>query len=826
MAATLRAHQVEAVDAAVKALELPPSGEVPSNGLRATVVSACGTGKTIMAAHAAKRLAPHGRVLILVPTLELLSQTIAAWRGEGHTGRAVAVCSLEGDPSLFMADVRTTTSAPQLALWASDGKPMMVFATYSSLGVLTEAHRTESLYGIKPLSQFDLACVDEAHRTSGSLGKAWAAIHHQDEVPAVRRLYMTATPRLWQPRPAHEVREGVREALPQELAASMDDVGIFGPTVFELPLGDAVRRSILARFQIVILELRDPAIYKARKSGRDMKSEEVRGARMAALQTAVLDAAAEHDLTTCITYHSRTMEAEAWAKGLPRVAQRLHAEDPKRYPAPDRVWADWLCGEHEPAYRREVLGQFARGIDDSGKPVHRAVLSNCKVLSEGVDVRAVDSVAIVDPKASVVEIVQVLGRALRKKPGQGKLASIVVPVFLGKNETVDDMHVSGSYRPLVNVMTALRAHDNRMIEMLAIPQENTGPLEPSQHIGDEPQDGDEAEEQRLLLRFSTKRDPNLIRKFVQMQIFDPERAQWARGYRAAERYVEEHGHLRVPLGHRAGEDADFPLGGWVSEQRRAYGTGSLTAKRTRWLEQLGMVWSMPDAAWEDKLAVLRSYAQKHGTLAAPKTAVWGEDEAEVAVGMLIANLRRPGGLGKNPARAAARAAQLTEIDPDWNCQWPLDWQRGWVKVRVCLEGGASLGELQPGVTVDGEDIGRWLQRQSERWNELMAAQQERLVELGVRAAPKPQKATRSGHRAGGARTAAFDRAVAALRQYREREGHVKVPRQHVEVVVDPASGDADGPEVAVRLGVWKSNVRSRRAGMSDEQQAVLDEFGV
>lgn len=825
MAATLRAHQVEAVNAAVKALELPLSGEVPSNGLRATVVSACGTGKTIMAAHAAKRLVPHGRVLVLVPTLELLSQTIAAWRGEGHTGRAVAVCSLEGDPSLFMENVRTTTSAPQLALWASDGKPMMVFATYSSLGVLTEAHRTENLYGIRPLDQFDLAVIDEAHRTSGSRGKAWAAIHHQDEVPTVRRLYMTATPRLWQPRPARKVREGVREALPQELAASMDDESVFGPTVFEFPLGEAVRRGVLARFQIVVLELRDPALYKARRSGQDMKSEEVRGARLAAVQTAVLEAVAEHDLTTCITYHSRTMEAEAWAKGLPGVAQRLYREDPVRYPAPERVWAEWLCGEHDAAYRREVLGQFARGIDEHGKPVHRAVLSNCRILSEGVDVRAVDSVAIVDPKASVVEIVQVLGRALRKKPGEGKLASIIVPVFLGKDETPDDMHVSGSYRPLVNVMTALKSFDNRMIEQLAIPQENTAPVEPSQRIGDDP--GEDEDEQRLLLRFSTKRDPRVIRKFVRMQIVDPEeRAQWARGYRAAERYFAQHQDLRVPLEYRQPEDdgGSYPLGGWISEQRRAYAAGVLHERRVGWLDELGMVWSVPDAAWEEKLAVLRSYAREHyGSLAAPKNAVWGEAEREVAVGMLIANLRRPGGLGKNRQRAAARAAQLSEIDPDWNCPWPLDWQRGYTKARACLEGGATPAELQPGVLVDGEDIGRWLKRQREHWSELTAAQQQRLDKLGVRPAPKPHKAAQSrggGKTGGGARAAAFDRAIAALHQYRERTGRAKPPRAHTERI------EYDGQEHDVRLGVWVSNVRSRRSSMSAEQQAVLDELGV
>ncbi|WP_398907819.1 DEAD/DEAH box helicase family protein [Streptomyces sp. Ag109_G2-6] len=145
-------------------------------GLRATVVAARGTGKTFMAAAAALKLARGGRVLVLVPTLDLLTQTVREWQAVGHTGPAVAVCSLEDNPELWAGQVRSTTSAPQLGLWHGRG-PVTVYAAYASLPVITEAHRGE--YGL-PMEAFDLVVVDEAHRTSGSAGKAWADVHRQE----------------------------------------------------------------------------------------------------------------------------------------------------------------------------------------------------------------------------------------------------------------------------------------------------------------------------------------------------------------------------------------------------------------------------------------------------------------------------------------------------------------------------------------------------------------------------------------------------------------------------------------------------------------------
>ncbi|MFB7374167.1 Helicase associated domain protein [Streptomyces sp. NPDC056222] len=860
----LRPHQEEAVEAIVRGLDIPPGKRIPEAGLRATVVAACGTGKTFIAAAAALRLARHGRVLVLLPTLDLLTQTVREWRLAGHGGPAVAVCSLEDDPQLWQLDVRTTTSAPQLGLWHGRG-PVTVYATYASLPVIAEAH--EGLYGL-PMDVFDLVVVDEAHRTSGSVGKAWAGVHRQEVIPAMRRLYMTATPRIWMERPPRsrsqereEAQEAVEERgrvdpgrgagkrgrggleemeeqrrlageaeewrgeggeaergvyvsrprldrLPKELACSMDDERVFGPVVYELSLASAISRGLLAKYQIVVAELTDPVVTPDRLAGVERYEEQLRGERLAAMQTALLETMAAHGLRTTITFHHRTVEAEAFAVGLGRVASRLHAVDPGRHP--ERVWSGWLCGEHAGSHRQSVLADF-------GRRAGRAVLSNCRVLGEGVDIRSVDSVALVDPRGSAVDIVQAIGRALRQKPGEGKMATLIVPVFLAPGEKPEDMISSKSYRPLIRVLEGLRAHDEKAVEMLAIPQESQKMVvDPSVPVGQAPEEGEE--ESRLLLRFAAPRDPALIAKWITFQVIHTERQDWRRGAEAALRYRQREGDLDVPYEHVEAAGA-FPLGRWLSDQRRAYRAGTMTGKRAAELEELGMVWDTADAGFETNLAAARAYYELHGTLAAPRHATI----LDQAVGQWLTNVRRPGGLGKDQGRARRRAAALAAIDPDWNpgtLGWTVDWQRHHAYLTQLLAEGARLTAIVPGVTRHGEDVGRWLATQRRNFGRLGAEQQRRLGGLGV----EPQKAqparmaaaktaTASGPGAGGT---AFQTGLQALQQYVAREGRLP-GRAVVEQLPDGSSH---------RVGIWYANQKARRDKLTTDQHAALAALGI
>ncbi|MFE0737388.1 Helicase associated domain protein [Streptomyces sp. NPDC058855] len=878
----LKEHQVDQRAAFRRWVGFPARSSVPPQGARATIVSATGSGKTIMAAACALESFADDRILVTVPTLDLLAQTAQAWRLVGHRAPMVAVCSLENDPLLNSLGVRTTTNPIQLALWAGHG-PVVVFATYASLvdredidapegqrkvrGPLEAALAGgERLYGQR-MDGFSLAIVDEAHGTAGDLGRPWAAIHDNQRIPADFRLYLTATPRiLAAPRP----QKGA-DGQEVELATMSDDPnGTYGAWIAELGLSEAIEREILAGFEIDVLEIRDPSPVLG-------ESEEARrGRRLALLQTALLEHAAAYNLRTVMTFHQKVEEAAAFAEKLPKTAAALYVNDasdedlakaeklPKssidaefyeleacRHVPPDRVWSAWLCGDHLVSERREVLRQFANGIDATGRRVHRAFLASVRVLGEGVDItgeRGVEAVCFADTRGSQVEIVQNIGRALRlNKDGSTKIARIIVPVFLEPGEDPTDMVASASFRPLVAVLQGLRSHDERLVEQLAsraltsgkrkvhVRRDEEGRIVGAGGEGDgeeQEQDDTDAAAESALLHFSTPRDAATIAAFLRTRVYRPESLVWLEGYQALLRWRRENeitGLYAVPydVEVEVGVTKDFPLGRWVHQQRKALRAGELEERRKILLDapEAGMVWEPGEEAWENKLAALRSYRRATGHLAPRQDAVWGEGEAMVPVGQHMANLRRKGGLGKDPERAAQRAKQLAAVDEDWNCPWPLDWQRHYRVLADLVDVDGVLPAIEPGVLFEGDDIGRWLERQKNpgTWAQLLPEQQERLSKLGVQPteAPSPAPAAARATKGPSKTQAAFQRGLTALAQWVEREGDRPVPRGHSEEIT------VDGKEpVTVKLGVWISNTKSRRDRLDTDQLAALAKLGI
>ncbi|MFE1050191.1 Helicase associated domain protein [Streptomyces olivaceus] len=892
----LREHQVDQRGCFRDWVGFPARSSVPRQGARATIVSATGSGKTIMAAACALESFGGGRILVTVPTLDLLVQTAQAWRLVGHRAPMVAVCSLENDPVLKALGVRTTTNPIQLALWAGSG-PVVVFATYASLvdredidALEGEGQRKvrgpleaalaggDRLYGQR-MDGFSLAVVDEAHGTAGDLGRPWAAIHDNQRIPADFRLYLTATPRILAvPRPQKSTDD-------QEVAlATMadDPEGTYGRWLAELGLSEAIEREILAGFEIDVLEIRDPAPVLG-------ESEEARrGRRLALLQTALLEHAAAYNLRTVMTFHQKVEEAAAFAEKLPETAAELYMNDASdedlakaeklpassidaefyeleagRHVPPGRVWSAWLCGDHLVSERREVLRQFANGIDAAGRRVHRAFLASVRVLGEGVDItgeRGVDSICFADTRGSQVEIVQNIGRALRlNRDGSTKVARIIVPVFLEPGEDPTDMVASASFRPLVAVLQGLRSHDERLVEQLASRALTSGKRkvhvrrdEDGQIVGadgegdseDQEDDDTQAAAEAALLHFSSPRDAATIAAFLRTRVYRPESLVWLEGYQALLRWRKENeitGLYAVPydVEVEVGVTKDFPLGRWVHQQRKALRAGELEERRKTLLDapEAGMVWEPGEEAWEAKLAALRSYRRAMGHLAPRQDAVWGEGEVMVPVGQHMANLRRKGGLGKDAERAAVRAQQLAAVDEDWSCPWPLDWQRHYRVLADLVDADGVLPAIEPGVLFEGDDIGRWLQRQKNpgTWAQLSTEQQQRLSKLGVQGAalpvtattlaelpPAPADAARAPRKAGSKAEAAFQRGLTALAQWVEKEGQRPVPRSTVVKVAT----DGDAEPVPVRLGVWLSNARSRRDKLTAEQRAALAALGL
>jgi superfamily II DNA or RNA helicase len=831
----LRPHQREAVDAVLHALELPARSTVPERGLRTQVIMATGTGKTLVATRSAEELRA-GRVLVLVPSLDLLAQTEAAWREGGRTGPMVGVSSLRGEEVSFP----NTTGVAELVDWVRPFDKITVFATYASLGLgtLERAHQAG-------LPGWDLIVIDEAHRTSGRIGKPWAVVHDNTRIPALRRLYMTATPRLWQ------LDEDSEQGAPGELVASMEDdsEGPFGARCYTLTLSEAIDRGICAPYQVVCVDITDTQLQAAQLLGADGRSDQVRGARLAALQTALVKASAGEGFRRTLVFHHVVKEAEAFAAGLPDVAAQLHAADPELYPR--TVWADWLCGDHKPDHRRRVLAEFASGTATDGTVVEKSYLGSVKVLGEGVDTKNCDSVYWADVRGSMPDLVQAVGRALRMQPGEGKVASLVVPVLLGPGETADNMLTSRAFGGLAKLLEALRAHDARVVEALAQQQVQSRVRGVQSRSGGQEGRGEgevagPSAPARQLLKFSTPRDPAQLAAFINLRVLNPEHEHWRRGIEACVIYNRLHGDLKVPFTYRVpGRDdqeaegwpaslADFPLGQWIADARRFYARGAMDEDRVEQLEKLGMVWSHYDVAWEEGLAAARGWAKENGHLLAPTDAtyqgyrvgIWLKNARAAARKAAEIEQRRAEGLPVQSVAGALsqeRREQLEEIDPSWCPAWPVEWQRCFHLTRMHLEAGGELPTSPGEVVHQGEDLGRWVRSVRLGWDKLTTVQQWMCEHiLGIQPAAEDEKPRPR-------RTQADKWALnyAAAKLFYEREGHLRVPRKHIERIAVGGDGSSqDQDERQIRLGAWISNQRSRAATLTPERIEQLTAIGM
>ncbi|MER7968173.1 Helicase associated domain protein [Streptomyces sp. NPDC096080] len=745
----LRPHQKEAVGAAVRTLTQHP---------RASVIAACGTGKTLIAARTAARIAPRGRILVLLPTLDLLSQTIRSWHLAGRKGTAIAVCSprqaLAHEP--FASDVPLTTDPTELAALAhqSSPGPVTVYATYASLPAAIAAHRDHRL------PAWDLVVVDEAHRTAGRLGKAWAAVHHDDHVPAARRLYLTATPRIWDPDEAPD-GDGT------ETVASMDDETLFGPVAYHLNLSDAIDLGLLADYQILVPVVTDADLRDWLATGAGAG---VDGLHLAGRQVAALRAIHDHKLRRILTFHHRVADARAFATTLTETAAAL--PDPLR---PQGLWADWVSGSHTPQTRRRLLLEFTSHTS----PDTPAVLSNARVLGEGIDVPDIDAVVFVDPKNSPVDTVQAVGRALRQHPGAGKKATLVVPVYLTPDEDPDDLLGADAYTPLWRTIQALRAHDDRLDARLSDPRTHRPTTPP--------------EDPEAWLHFDRPTQADEIALALSLRVLAPKSAEWRRGLAAARRFRHSHHHLDVPQTYE--DPTGYPLGRWLTWQRHLHTKGTLDAARVQALERLGIIWDPRQQAFDRALAYAAAYAARHHHLAVPVD----EMHDGFALGRWLATQRK-----RAKTLTPQRAAALAALDQWWNPTWPITWQRAYHAARQSLEDNDTASPAQA-----------WLEAQRARIDRLQPEQRLLLKELGPLELPDaPAVPATENHLP--ARERAFQRGLAAAQMFREREGHLDVPQRHVEEV--------EGQQV--RLGQWLSNLRRRRSSLTPQRQAALAELGL
>ncbi len=482
-------HQHAAIDDVVEGFKTADRGKL---------IMACGTGKTFTSLRIAEQLAQgsgsSGHVLFLVPSLSLLSQSLREWTAEATRPlHCIAVCS---DANVGKHEVKdddegadimvhdlafpATTSARAIVaqhqlLHGAGGersaqkRMTVVFSTYQSIEAVSQSQK-------KGLPDFDLVICDEAHRTTGVTLAGEDESHfvkvHQDKVIRARkRLYMTATPRIF----GDETRTRAKEAEAE--LCSMDDPALFGEELHRLGFGKAVGDGLLSDYKVLVLAVDQAYVAKAfqrqlASADFELKLDDAtkiigcwNGLAKRLVQEPDSAADAQSDpapMRRAVAFSRSIKDSKAFVDKFRRLvdADRAGHSEGAEAAAEERLLPcelDHVDGTFNALARGALLDWLKA---DAGEGVCR-VLSNARCLAEGVDVPALDAVLFLNPRKSQIDVVQSVGRVMRRAPGK-KYGYIILPIGIPAGVEPDEaLNHNENYKVVWQVLQALRAHDDR-----------------------------------------------------------------------------------------------------------------------------------------------------------------------------------------------------------------------------------------------------------------------------------------------------------------------------------------------------------------------------
>jgi len=447
---------------------------------RGKLIMACGTGKTFTSLKIVEEQVPAGgSVLFLVPSISLLQQSLVVWTSQAEVQlRPLAVCSdtkvgkkQDEDASPHDLAFPASTDPQKLFARATIGigqeAVTVVFSTYQSIDVVAQAQALG-------LPEFDLIICDEAHRTTGLTqgdddDSAFVRVHDQGFLKAKRRLYMTATPRIY-------VQESKTKAAENDVKVfSMDDEATYGPEFHHLGFGEAVGLGRLADYKVLVLAVNEDSVNKTfqqtLQENGELKIEDVakivgcwNGLSKRGVQvTAKDDDTADDQLAPmrrAVAFAQNIRESKKIAGMFAEVTDQLLLGDGEAL----RCEAEHVDGTFNVLDRSAKLDWLKADASDDGNVCR--ILSNARCLSEGVDVPALDAVMFLNPRNSQVDVVQAVGRVMRTFSGKDYgyiILPIAVPADQAPEEALKD---NKKYKVVWDVLQALRAHDDRFNAMI------------------------------------------------------------------------------------------------------------------------------------------------------------------------------------------------------------------------------------------------------------------------------------------------------------------------------------------------------------------------
>ena len=479
----LRKHQKEALEKTNEYLKSKDRGQL---------IMACGTGKTFTTLRIAENETDSkGLILFLVPSIALLGQALREWSSDAKEPiNAICICS---DPEISKRKTKNpdkdSFSTVDLAMPAStdtdnilrqfqhikDNKSSgmtVVFSTYQSIEVISKAQKVLMDKGFK---EFDLIICDEAHRTTGVTladedESAFVKVHDNEFIKSKKRIYMTATPRLY----SDEAKS--KAAKSEAILCSMDDPEQYGEEMYRIGFGKAVSKNLLTDYKVLILTLSEneisPAIQHMIADNESEISTDDASKLIGCINALSKQFIGDKEKTIksdpepmrrAVAFCQRIKVSKQITKTFNTSADSyLNSLPPEKKKQMVSIASDHMDGTMSAPKRDEILDWLKAPTENN----ECRILTNVRVLSEGVDVPALDAVMFLSAKNSPIDVVQSVGRVMRKHPDK-KYGYIIIPVFVPSDVKADvALDDNKRFKVVWTVLNALRAHDERFNAMV------------------------------------------------------------------------------------------------------------------------------------------------------------------------------------------------------------------------------------------------------------------------------------------------------------------------------------------------------------------------
>ena len=582
-----RPHQIEAINAAITHFKTNQLGQM---------IHACGTGKTLTSLWIKEAMKPKNTI-VYVPSLSLLKQTLEEWTKHKSSNFSIkCVCSdksvsgtaRELDETIVDVTelgVPVTTNSKEIAEFLkSSGKDKIIFSTYQSAPVILEAIKS------LPKFSFDFGVFDEAHRTAS---KSEHLFTKSLNTPIEKKLFMTATPKLYAP---HLQKRAKEEDI---LLCSMDDTTIYGEIFHEIKFGEAIKLNLLSDYKIKVILVSNDNIkelidrrYWLNVLGKEITADEL--AKVWALLKSLDEA------NHIISFHSRICSAKEFQTLVEKTIELLKSHKKE-------VWdvkTYHIAGEYPTYQRSKILSEFINQ--------KKSLVTNARCLTEGVDVPAIDGVYFVNPKQNLIDIVQAVGRAMRKKSTQ--YGYIIIPVFIKDETNAEHIIENSAFKQVWSVVQAMKDQDARLSHVIERLQELKGKKKFGSLLA-----RDQSEERALkadlgnIFNLSDSILPKNIDilgfvEQISVKTLDIVGQSWDERFGEYKSFKEKNG--REPTRETNGE-LEESLARWVEMQRRAYNKNILVQDRVAKLNAIGFIWTPLLLSWENPFRDYISFKAKY-----------------------------------------------------------------------------------------------------------------------------------------------------------------------------------------------------------------------